>query len=123
MHLFWLVLLVPAVILSQWIWPVLRQRSIWSVGVFVAVAVIAIWLVMGIPTLGNQRSVEAIWKMIAFRIIAFTDLPLLQLLAACCVGWFRSFGVRTSHSRAQIENKIDEAVEANSNPYQPSRLS
>lgn len=117
MHLFWLLLFVPAVILGQWIWPILKQRSIWSVGAIVIGAVIVIWLAMGVPTLGNQRSLEAILKMFAFRIVAFTDLPLFQLLAACCVGWFRSNRVRSLHASPEATPMANEAASPNGNPY------
>ena len=91
MHLFWLVLFVPAVILSQWIWPILKQRSIWFVLILVASVSVVGWLVMGLPTLkADQWTVEEIAKMFAFRLAAYSDLPLIQLLAASVVGWLRS---------------------------------
>jgi len=117
MHLFWLVLFVPAVFLAQWIWPILKQRSIWSVGAVVIAAVIAIWLAMGIPTLGGQRGLEAILKMFAFRIVAFTDLPLVQLLAACCVGWFRSGRVQASPPKPEAESAMKQAAVTDGKPY------
>ena len=100
MHLFWLLLLVPAVLLCQWIWPVLKQKSIWSVGVLAVGVVTVIWLAMGVPTLGNLLGLDAVLKMIAFRLVAFTDLPLLQLLAACVAGWLNSVRVRAPASIA-----------------------
>ena len=91
MHLFWLALIVPAVILSQWIWPVLRRRSIWSLGAIMIGTLIIAWLAMGLPTLENSdRTFNGVMRMFAFRLVASTDLPLVQLLAACAVGWFRS---------------------------------
>ena len=91
MHLFWLVLFVPAVILGQWVWPVLKQRSIWSVLILVAAALVVGWLTLGLASLkGNQWNVSEIAKMFAFRSVAYTDLPLLQLLMASVVGWLRS---------------------------------
>ena len=78
---------------------------------------------MGIPTLGNQRTLEAILKMFAFRIIAFTDLPLLQLLIACGVGWFRSVRVQSSCTSLDAESILDEAGENTANPYHPPSLS
>ena len=91
MHLFWLVLFVPAVILGQWIWPVLKQRSIWIVLVLIAGLSIAGWLAMGLPILeSDQWTVSEIAKMFAFRLAAYTDFPLIQMLIASAVGWLRS---------------------------------
>ena len=68
MHLFWLVLSVPAVILSQWIWPIFKQRSIWSVGFGVVGVAIVVWLAMGFTTLGNsQPTLVEILKMLPFE--------------------------------------------------------
>ena len=110
MHLFWLALLVPAVILGQWIWPVLKLRSLWSVGVLAVGVVIVIWLAMGFSTLGGQRGFDAVLKMFAFRLVAFTDLPLVQLLVACGVGWFFSARVRNSRRLPKTESVIDQPV-------------
>ena len=111
MHLFWLVLLVPAVILGQWIWPILKQRSIWSVCFLVVGAVIVAWLAMGLPTLGtNQPSLREILTMFAFRLVTLTDLPLVQLLIACCVGWFFSKRVQVSKRVLEADPTIDQPV-------------
>ena len=111
MHLFWLVLLVPAVILGQWIWPILKQRSIWSVSALIVATVIVAWLAMGIPTLGtNQPSLQEILKMFAFRIVTLTDLPLVQLLVACGVGWFRSKPVQVLTRVLNTESTEEQPV-------------
>lgn len=61
-HLFWLALLVPAVILSQWIWPVLKQRAIWFVLTLVVGVLLTIWLAMNVlPTESAQRTVFEFW--------------------------------------------------------------
>ena len=69
---------------------------------------------MGLPTLGNgQATLEGLLKMFAFRIIAFTDLPLIQLLTACCVGWSTSIGCnlwRRLVSQFRSEPAMKEAV-------------
>ena len=91
MHLFWLVLFVPAVILSQWIGPIFRQRSIWLVLVLIAGFSVAGWLAMGLPSLKtDQWTASEIARMFAFRLAVYTDLPLIQLLIASMVGWLRS---------------------------------
>ncbi len=91
MHLFWLVLFVPAVILGQWVWPVLKQRSIWFVLILVAAASVVVLLAMGLPTLKtDQWTLSEIAKMFAFRLAISSDWPLLQLLVAFVVGWLRS---------------------------------
>ena len=91
MHLFWLVLFVPAVILGQWVWPVLKQRSIWFVLILVALTSVVVLLATGLPTLKtDQWTLSEVGKMFAFRLAVSSDLPLLQLLAASVVGWFRS---------------------------------
>ena len=54
-------------------------------------ALIIAWLAMGLPTLGaSERNFAGITKMFAFRLIASSDLPMVQLLIACFVGWLRS---------------------------------
>ena len=91
MHLFWLVLFVPAVILSQWVWPILRQRSIWTLSTITFGGLIVAWMAMGLPGLAsNEQNVDGVLRMFAFRLVASTDLPLVQLFAACGVGWLRS---------------------------------
>ena len=91
MHLFWLALLVPAVVLGQWLLPILKQRSIWFVLILVAGLSGIGWLAMGLPILEtDQWTVSGIAKMFAFRVAAYTDLPLLQLFVASLVGWLRS---------------------------------
>ena len=91
MHLFWLVLFVPAVILGQWVWPVLKQRSIWSVLILVAAALVVGWLTLGLAILkSDQWTLSEIAKMFAFRLAAYTDFPLIQMLIASAVGWLRS---------------------------------
>ena len=83
-------LFVPAVVLGQWLWPILKQRSIWLVLILVAVASLIGWLAMGLPTLKtDQWTVVEIGNMFAFRLAAYTDLPLIQLVAASVVGWLR----------------------------------
>ena len=95
MHLFWLTLFVPAVILGQWVWPILKQRSIWSLSVLTISLLIVAWLAMGLPTLGTaEQNLAGVLTMFAFRLIGSTDLPLVQLLVACLVGWFRSSRMR-----------------------------
>lgn len=91
MHLFWLTLFVPAVILGQWIWPILKRRSIWSLSAIVVGLLTIGWLVLGLPTLGvNEQNFAGVAKMFAFRVLASSDLPVFQLLIACSVGWLRS---------------------------------
>lgn len=49
------------------------------------------WLAMGLPILkSDQWTVYEISRMFAFRLAAYTDLPLIQLLAASMVGWLLS---------------------------------
>jgi len=94
-HLFWLTLFVPAVVLGQWIWPILKQRSIWSLSVLTISLLIVAWLAMGLPTLGAaEQNLLGVLQMFAFRLVGSTDLPLVQLLVACLVGWFRSSPMR-----------------------------
>ena len=91
MHLFWLTLAVPAVILLQWVLPVMKQRSIWSISFMIVGLMTLVWLAMGLITLeANHQNVQGISTMIIFRLISSTDLPLIQLLVACAVGWLRS---------------------------------
>ena len=69
----------------------LRQRTIWFVLVLVAAALVVGWLALGLPSLKKELwTVPEIAKMFAFRLAAYTDLPLLQLLVASFVGWLRS---------------------------------
>ena len=89
--MFWLALLVPAVILSQWVLPILRQKSIWFALTLVVGVLLTIWLAMGVSTLdSDQRTVSELWKMLVFRILVYTDLPLMQTLIAAVIGWGRS---------------------------------
>jgi len=90
-HLFWLALFVPAVILGQWVWPILKRRSVWSLGAIIIGSLIVAWLAMGWPTLeNNQQTLDGVMNMFAFRLVTSTDVPLVQLLVACAVGWLRS---------------------------------
>ena len=78
-------------ILGQWVWPVLRQRSIWFVLILVAGVSVVGWLAMGLPIpKADQWIMSEIAKMFAFRLAAYTDMPLLQLLTASVIGWLRS---------------------------------
>ena len=89
--MFWLALLVPAVILGQWVLPILKQKSIWFVLTLVFGTLLTIWLAMGVSTLdGDQRTATGLWKMLAFRILVYTDVPLVQTLIAAVIGWGRS---------------------------------
>ena len=106
MHLFWLLLFAPAVILSQWIWPILRQRSIWSVAALVVGAVITVWLATGLPSLGSDGlPLGELLKRLTFQIVVSTDLPMLQLLAACGIGWLLSRRASRSASRVGQANR------------------
>jgi len=90
-HTFWLALIVPAVLLSQWIWPVLRIRSIWSISTIIVAVVTLGWLAMGLVNLPtDQQNPMGVLMLAAFRFLSFTDLPLVQLLIGCAVGWLSS---------------------------------
>lgn len=109
--MFWLTLFVPAVILGQWVWPILKQRSIWSLSALTISLLIVAWLAMGLPTLSTaEQNLAGILKMFAFRLIGFTDLPLVQLLVACAVGWFRSSRVRISAPEPETELPVEQPV-------------
>lgn len=116
MHLFWLALFVPAVVLSQWIWPILKQRSIWSLSAIAVCLLTIVWLAMGLPSLGpSERNFEGILKMLAFRLVASSDLPLVQLLIASSVGWLRSGWsqpdiTRIAPSAHEPESPINESL-------------
>lgn len=74
----------------------LKQRSIWSLFTIIVGVLIVAWLAMGLPALGHdEQNVAGAIKMFAFRLIVFTDLPLVELLIAGLVGWSRSDRVHT----------------------------
>jgi len=91
MHTFWLALIVPGVILAQWVWPVMKLRTIWSISTAIVAVMTLGYIAMGIPALGpDQQTITGILTMPVFRCLSATDLPLIQLLIGCLVGWFRS---------------------------------
>ncbi len=68
----------------------LKQKSIWFTATLVVSVLLVIWLAIGVSALESvQRTVTGIAKMIAFRLLLFTDQPLVQTLIACVVGWMR----------------------------------
>ena len=113
--MFWLALLVPAVILGQWVLPILKQKSIWFVLTLVFGTLLTIWLAMGVSTLdGDQRTATGLWKMLAFRILVYTDVPLVQTLIAAVIGWGRSSRSRKTQPEYEVAAGQTEPSPANS---------
>jgi hypothetical protein len=107
-HLSWLALVVPAVLLSLWVFPNLKRSSVWFFGVVIFGSLAIAWAAMGFETLAaDQQNLSDIASMMTYRLIAATDLPLLQLMAGCAVGWLCSR--RQVASDPITDGVIDEA--------------